>query len=135
MPRPKQRADVRLTLVHFDVEFLRGKGEHTPEDDAQPSHYDRWVDYSVHFKRLPYLMSPAKPMKAIDMSPAVMSVIGSPRRQRGIPALVSIRSRIPAMRTIASRKPADAPNALMIDSISVYSVSYTHLTLPTILLV
>ena len=62
---------------------------------------------SVHFKRLPYLMSPAKPMKAIDMSPAVMSVIGSPRRQRGIPALVSIRSRIPAMRTIASRKPAE----------------------------
>ena len=41
-------------------------------------------------------------MKAMDISPAVMSAMGSPRMQRGMSAFSSIYSRMPAIITIAS---------------------------------
>ena len=57
-------------------------------------------------------MRPLKPMKAIDMRPAVTRAIGSPRMQARISVFISIFSRIAAMRTMARRKPADEPKAL-----------------------
>ena len=48
--------------------------------DAEPSHYQCRVEYSFHV-RPSYLMRPLKPMKAIDMRPAVTRAIGSPRMQ------------------------------------------------------
>ena len=56
-------------------------------------------------------MIPVKPMKAIDIKPAVINAIGKPRSESGIPSLVSMRSRIPAINEIASRKPNDEPRA------------------------
>ena len=60
-------------------------------------------------------MIPLKPMNAMDISPAVTRAIGNPRRQCGILSLYSMRSRNPAIRNIASKKPTDAPNACTID--------------------
>ena len=101
-----------LAFVDGDVEFLGCEGEQRAEYDAEPSHYQCRVEYSFHV-RPSYLMRPLKPMKAIDMRPAVTRAIGSPRMQRGISVFISIFSRMPAMRTMARRKPADEPKALV----------------------
>ena len=91
-----------LAFVDGDVEFLGCEGEQRAEYDAEPSHYQCRVEYSFHV-RPSYLMRPLKPMKAIDMRPAVT---------RAISVFISIFSRMPAMRTMARRKPADEPKAL-----------------------
>ena len=48
-------------------------------------------------------MIPLKPMKAIDIKPAVINAIGSPFKLSGIPVLDSILSRMPAINEIASK--------------------------------
>ncbi len=64
------------------------------------------------FTPLPYLMMPLKPMNAMDISPAVISAMGSPFRDSGMPSFVSMRSRMPAISEMARRKPSEEPSAL-----------------------